>query len=153
MIGGARMAYWRLFYHLVWATKGRAALLVPEIEDPLYRALIHKADELRGFVFAANGMPDHAHLVTSIPPSIAPSDFVKHLKGSSSRFVHLEFGVPFDWQAGYGLFTISERNLDQAIDYVRRQKEHHRLGTIVPRLERTSDKDDGPRIVSDTDES
>ena len=28
------MAFWRLYYHVVWATKNREPLITPEIEPP-----------------------------------------------------------------------------------------------------------------------
>ena len=40
------MAFWRLYYHLVWATKNREPLIKPEIEKRLYAYLVHKAAEL-----------------------------------------------------------------------------------------------------------
>ena len=30
------MAFWRLFYHIVWATKGREPLITQELEAELY---------------------------------------------------------------------------------------------------------------------
>ena len=81
------MPYWRLFYHFVWTTHGRAPLIQPRIEQDLYPILISKCNELRGCeAIAVNGMPDHAHLIASVPPAISLSKFVKDLKGSSSRF-------------------------------------------------------------------
>ena len=40
------MAFWRLYYHLVWATKNREHLIHPTIEDRLYGYIINKAAEL-----------------------------------------------------------------------------------------------------------
>jgi putative transposase len=39
------MPFWRLYYHLVWATKNREPLIVPQIEPRLYAYLVHKAAE------------------------------------------------------------------------------------------------------------
>jgi len=36
-------------------------------------------------------MPDHVHLLISIPPQAKISDIVKHLKGVSSRYLFQEF--------------------------------------------------------------
>jgi putative transposase len=139
------MPYWRLFYHIVWATKSRLSLLTPDIKAPVYRVVSAKCDDLGVVLYAANGMPDHTHVVVAVPPRISLSTFVGQLKGSSSHFINAELDTPFAWQAGYGIFTVSARNLDQAIDYVRRQKEHHKAGTIIPALERFMDTEDGPR--------
>ncbi len=36
---------------------------------------------------------------------VSPAAFVKQLKGSSSRFITLEFKRPFAWQEGYGVYS------------------------------------------------
>ena len=138
------MAYWRLAYHIVWATKERLPLIAPEIEMPVYRALAHKCEELDAVLFAVNGMPDHVHVVAAVKPTLALSEFVKQLKGSSSRFVHLEYELPFQWQRGYGIFSISDKLISTAVDYVRHQKQHHAAGSDIPAYERIESADLGP---------
>jgi REP element-mobilizing transposase RayT len=138
------MPYWRLFYHIVWATEGRLALLTPQIEATLYPVLVSKSNAQGGRVYAVNGMPDHVHIVAAVPPALALADFVKKLKGSSSRIVRTEFQVEFAWQTGYGVFSVSERLLEQAVTYVQQQKEHHRNGTTISRLEYCAPEDEGP---------
>ena len=63
------MSLWRLYYHLVWATKERQPLINPETEAALYPYIISKADTLRCIVHAIGGVEDHIHLVVSIPPT------------------------------------------------------------------------------------
>jgi len=36
----------------------------------------------------------------------------------------------FSWQNGYGVFSLSQSDLDAAIAYVQRQAEHHRVITF-----------------------
>lgn len=141
------MPYWRLYYHIVWATDAREPLVEPRMEPGIFKIIGAKCKDQGGQIYAINGMPDHIHVIASAPPSLALSDFVKGLKGSSSRYVHTEFQQSFAWQTGYGIFSISQRSMVQAIQYVRRQKEHHRSGTLIPVLERFTSDDDGPRIM------
>ena len=85
------MALWRLYYHLVWATKERQSLITKELEPRLYGYIISKAGELDTIIHAINGIENHVHLVASIPPKISISDFVKKIKGSSSHYLnHLD---------------------------------------------------------------
>ncbi len=137
------MSRWRLYYHLVWATHQREMLITPTIENDIYAYLGEKCQEQRGLAYAINGMPDHVHLIVNIPPTMAVAMFVKNLKGSSSHFVTGYMKHPFRWQAGYNALTISERNLHQAIDYVRNQKSHHHAGKIYPHLENIPTISDG----------
>ncbi len=136
------MPYWQAYYHLVWTTRERQALIVPEIERMLYAIIRKKCEEKGGLAFVVNGMPDHVHVVTTIPPKVAASDFVGFVKGASSYVVQASYDLPFAWQRGYGLFTLSRRSLSQAIAYVQQQKEHHEAGTAIPALERVADDTD-----------
>lgn len=141
------MALWRLYYHLVWATKERHPFITPEIEPELYGYIIGKADTLGCITHAIGGIEDHIHLTSSIPPKLSIADFVQHLKGSSAY--HLNHGdfrtmSHFQWQRGYGVFSLGNKQLPEAIAYVVNQKNHHRQGTTIPALERCDQEDDGP---------
>jgi putative transposase len=59
-------------------------------------------------------------------------------KGASSHFVNhaLSSEEPFQWQPGYGALTFAKRDLPTIVRYVQAQKEHHRDGTLKPKMER-----------------
>ncbi len=93
--------------------------------------------ELDGIVHAVNGMPDHIHVVASIPPTITLSDVVRQIKGVSS---HLASHMPgnnalFAWQRDYGVVSLSESQLPVIIRYVELQQQHHQTQTLDARLE------------------
>ena len=140
------MTFWRLYYHLTWATKEREPLIQPEMEDRLYGYTIRKAAELGVYVYAVNGWFDHLHVVAAIPPKIAVADVIKHLKGSSSHDINHEMnlGYLFQWQRGYGALSIGEKQRAAAIEYVLKQKEHHQQQTTNAWLERADELDEGP---------
>ena len=48
--GENTMAYWRLFYHFVWATKNRTRLLTPELEPHVHRYSISKGGKLGALI-------------------------------------------------------------------------------------------------------
>jgi putative transposase len=134
--------YWRLHYHLVWATKERMPLITPDIEAELRGYLIGKADALEAIVHEVESVDDHIHLVVSIPPKINVSDFVGQLKGASAHHVnHMPNALgSFGWQRGYGAISVSPSGLDKAIDYVRNQKVHHKQNTAIRALARIDDE-------------
>jgi putative transposase len=140
------MAFWRLYYHLVWATRDRAHLIRPEIEDHLYAYMVYKAGELGVYVYAINGWYDHSHLVVSVPPRLALAEVVKRLKGASSHHMNhaLKLDEPFAWQRGYGALSLGERQRAQAEAYVLEQKSHHGQQTANAWLERYTELDEGP---------
>lgn len=132
------MAYWRLFYHTTWATKNREPLIEAEFEASLHNAIAAKTTDLGALVHAVGGTADHIHLVASVPPSAALADFVAQVKGSSSHFVNHTLSPPhrFSWQAGYGVLSFSDTQLDKVVKYVEHQREHHIERTAVPAFER-----------------
>ena len=140
------VAFWRLYYHLVWATKNREPLVGVEVEDRLYGYIVRKASELGVYVYAINGWSDHVHLVVASPPKHALADIVKRLKGSSSHYLNHSGGLAYEfaWQRGYGALSLGERQRPKAIAYVQGQKTHHEQQTANPWLEHCTDLDEGP---------
>lgn len=140
------MSFWRLYYHLVWTTKNREPVITPVIEDQLFPYLTRKVAELEMRLHAINGWYDHIHLVASIPPKLAVAEAVKRLKGGSSHYLNqlVRLDFTFAWQRGYGALSVGERQLDIAIAYVLKQKEHHTSQTTNKWLEMVTDLEDGP---------
>lgn len=53
------------------------------------------------------------------------SESVQKVKANSSRWLG-EKGVAFEWQKGYGAFSVSPSMVDAVKTYIARQAEHHR---------------------------
>jgi hypothetical protein len=68
------------------------------------------------------------------------------LKGSSSHHINHEPGASgnFGWQDEYGVVSFGEGYLARAVEYVQRQKEHHRAGDLWDVFERTDNPDGKP---------
>jgi putative transposase len=132
------MSYYKLFYHFVWATYGRYPLLVSATRDAVYGTIISKATKLGAYVHALNGVEDHVHLVATVPPAIALSQFIGQIKGASS---HIANTIPrqnpesFAWQGEFGVLSFSERDLPAVARYVQLQQQHHASNTLNDRLE------------------
>ncbi len=136
------MAFWRTYYHMVWATKERQPLITADRETDLYNYIIDKANNLHCIIHAIDGIEDHIHLIVSIPPSLSIAEFAKNIKGSSAHLLNKNHrlsandSIPFAWQRGYGVLSLGSKQLEQAISYVKNQKIHHSQGTAIPSLER-----------------
>jgi putative transposase len=134
------MSYWRLFYHLVWATKNREPLIDDDVQAGVERSFHLTSNDLGLIVHATGFMPEHVHLSVSIPPTIAIAEVVRRLKGASSRGVNRSNSAPaFGWQDGYGVLSFGEKNLPQVNAYILNQKEHHDSGTVIAALERDTE--------------
>jgi putative transposase len=135
------MTYWRLHYHLIFATFERKPGLTGEYEKVFYGVLYGKAKELDLKIHAAGNVPDHVHIVLSIPPKLSVADCVKHIKGSSAYAINHFPGSDgqFKWQEGYAALTIGESSLETVMAYAARQKEHHHEQTINAVYEKTDE--------------
>ena len=130
------MAHWRLFYHFVWTTKNREPWLTPDIVESVYRFLRSEAKKLYVPLFVIGGTADHVHILAAVGPAVSPAAFMKQLKGSSSRFIPLEFKRPFAWQDGYGVFSVSEQNVPDVKTYIDQQQQHHADGGLIEEWEK-----------------
>ncbi len=133
------MPYWRLYYHIVWATKYRQPLLNPEVELIIHNHIRTKSIGLGATLFAINGWVDHVHVVASVPPKLSLSKFIGQIKAvATTKFNktnHPE--APIYWQDEYAVFSFDEKRLPYYIRYVNQQKEHHAQKTEITALERT----------------
>ena len=138
------MPYWRLFYHFVWSTKNREPLLTTEVESLAYRCIQADAKKMYAPLCVMGGDKDHTHMLAAFRPAVSPADFVQQVKGSSSHLITDVLKIPFEWQQGYGVFSVSESDLDRVIRYIRNQKQHHANNTLIGEWEQTDNWNIGP---------
>ena len=74
------------------------------------------------------GVEDHVHLLVRINPKYAISATMKLLKANSARWINQEKKTrsKFQWQPGYGAFSVSKSGLKDVIAYIENQQEHHK---------------------------
>ena len=82
------------------------------------------------------GAADHVHVLFDMGKMVAPVKFVEQVKRESSKFVKTLGAqyVEFYWQRGYGMFSVSPKDRDEAESYVPHQEEHHRQRDLSGRI-------------------
>src|SRR5690348_4525505 len=123
--------------HCVWATKERRPLLKPELSCRLWPYLGGLARQNKMTLLMVGGAHDHAHVLLSIPPTLCVAKAIQLLKGNSSKWVHETFkGLwHFEWQEGYGAFSIGVSSVKDTMKYIENQAFHHRKMTFKDELE------------------
>jgi len=113
--------------HCVFSTKERRRLIIPELQARLYPYLGGIARENKMKALSIGGVEDHVHALLSIPSTISVAKAVQLLKGNSSKWIHETFPNLrlFEWQEGYGAFSISVSGLEDTKRYIQYQKQHH----------------------------
>jgi len=119
--------YSNLLSHVIFSTKDREALITRTLHDDLLAYMGGILRELGGVLRAANARPEHVHLLCSLPPTLATADALRVIKTNSSRWVHRERNYRgFDWQTGYGAFSVSASLAPSVVRYIQNQERHHR---------------------------
>lgn len=121
------MSYVRSLYHCVWSTKERRPFITPELEERLWKYMGGIARKNKMKVIAIGGVEDHIHVLLSLHQTVAVAKAIQLIKGGSSKWVHEEFPDhrTFEWQVGYGAFSIGISQTDDTVRYIGRQKDHH----------------------------
>jgi len=117
-----------ILIHCVWSTKKRDPFLGSEVCNRLWPYLGGIARENRMKALAIGGVADHVHMLISLPGTLSVSKALQLLKGNSSKWIHETFPKlhSFEWQEGYGAFSIGITAVDATVGYIRDQAEHHR---------------------------
>ena len=121
------MSYVSLHYHIVFAVKYRKPFIRNEWRERLHEYLGGTVGGLGGVSQIVGGTNDHVHLLFGLKSTHCLADFMRELKKSSSAWIHTEIGFKeFEWQAGYGAFTVSPTARPGVKSYIADQVEHHR---------------------------
>jgi putative transposase len=124
--------YTALFYHIVFSTKSRAGFIRPDIEERIWAYLGGVARHHKMTPIQIGGIEDHIHALVMAPPTLAPFEIAKYLKGDSSKWIREEFPdlLNFGWQDGYASFTVSKSNVPSVVSYIQNQRAHHQTQTF-----------------------
>jgi REP element-mobilizing transposase RayT len=124
-------SFTRLTYHIVFATKYRKRTINENNRERLYEYIGGTFRGKKGHVIEIGGVEDHGHVLAGLSPSLAVSDVIRDVKASSSKWMKEEAGVgQFEWQKGFGAFSISYDRIEAIRSYIRNQKEHHKTITF-----------------------
>ena len=117
------------FMHVVFSTKDRRPLILPELQTRLMAYVGGIMRKIGIGSVAIGGTTNHLHIVMKLPPLMPLAEAVQKLKANSSRWLG-EQGVRFEWQKGYGAFSVSKSNISAVMKYIANQEAHHRKITF-----------------------
>lgn len=115
--------------HCVFSTKNRVPSIPPEFQEQLWAYLAGIARNHHMPLLAVGGIANHVHLLVAIPQSTTVASAINHFKANSSRWMR-QRGNKFEWQKGYGAFSVSPSQVPAVKEYIRTQAEHHAKHTF-----------------------
>jgi REP element-mobilizing transposase RayT len=127
------MSYVNLLIHAVVRTyKNEQTLPTDHRIKFLYQEMWGIIKNRGGYLYRINSMPDHVHLFFTMPATISLSEFMKTLKGSSSKMLKSVDGFENfkAWGEGYAALSKSMDDKQKIINYIINQQEHHKTTTF-----------------------
>ncbi len=122
----------KLDVHITFHVKSTGMTIRPADLGRLFTYIAGILKKRHAIPIEIGGMPDHIHILTSLPKDITLSDLVRDIKADSSKWIKSLYPDyhSFAWQEGYGAFSVSPSLLEKTIQYIRQQEEHHRKRTF-----------------------
>jgi len=93
----------------------------------MHRYLAEISTRLDCPAIVVGGVEDHVHLLARQARTITLADWIKELNRASSLWAKAQdrSGESFQWQAGYGAFSVSQSQSEEVRRYIACQEEHH----------------------------
>ena len=105
-------------------------MIVPDLQPRIYDYLGGITRGLGGILVEIGWIADHVHILVILKPTTLLSDFMRELKSSSSKWAREITGGKFEWQNGYGAFTVGKSQIPTVRKYIQNQERHHRSNTF-----------------------
>lgn len=124
--------YTQLYIQIVFAVKGRESLVSREHREELQKYITGIIQQQNCKLLAIYCIPDHTHVLVGLKPDTALSDLVRDIKANSSKFIKEKHWVrgKFEWQEDFGAFSYAHSQLQDVIQYILNQEEHHKKRTF-----------------------
>ncbi|HEX6845739.1 MAG TPA: IS200/IS605 family transposase [Chitinophagaceae bacterium] len=124
--------YHQIYLQTVFAVKYRAAVLDKAWRSKVQGVIGNLIIETGCKTIIVNGVEDYMHCFPGLRPVISVSDLMKTVKAKSSKYINDQLLTKerFEWQAGYGVFSYRQRDVDQIYKYIQNQEEHHKVKTF-----------------------
>lgn len=104
---------WECKYHIVWIPKYRRKRLFGELRQELGQVLRDLARQKESEVIEGHLLPDHVHMLISIPPKYSVVQVVGYIKGKSAIWIARTYGGgqrnfmdEHFWAQGYYVSTV-----------------------------------------------
>lgn len=117
-----------IYVHAVWTTKHRESCLLKPLRYKLLEHIRNHAKKKDIQLEIINGVEDHLHCLFKMKSTQTIAEIIKNIKGESARWIN-EVGLlhkHFQWQDGYGVFSVSPQNVGKVKRYIFNQESHHK---------------------------
>jgi len=116
-----------LLIHVVFSTKGRAAFIDDTVRADLHAYLASIVRHANSECFRVGGTADHVHILSTLSRTTTIAKVIGEAKRNSSKWIKTKGGnlQLFQWQNGYGAFSVSFSKITEVREYISNQMNHH----------------------------
>ncbi len=115
--------------HIIFSTHERVDTIHDEYREHLYNLIAGVAEGYHCNMRAVGGTNNHIHMLMSLHQDSRLSYVIRDCKIATSKWIH-EHGGQFQWQTGYGAFSVGQRELGVVTNYILTQQVHHQKHTF-----------------------
>ena len=129
----SKHSYNKVWIHFIWETSNKHKVFTIEARRKISNFLYNYCKDKIIFMKINYVNAEHVHTLIDLPTNLSIEDCIKLLKGSSSFYINENriTNSKFSWGKGYGAFSVSSSNLEQVVNYIKNQKEHHRTKSFT----------------------
>ena len=122
------MSYIQSIYHIVFRTYRSGQTINEEHERELYAVIIKQTENLRAKLIRIGGIPDHLHILVSLPADLSVAKYVQAVKAFTSKWLRENPNFTYwnGWGREYAAISYGIRDKDMIANYIYNQKEHHK---------------------------
>ena len=120
---------WECKYHVIFIPKCRRKTLYEQLSQHLGEVFKRLAEYKESRIEEGHLMPDHVHMLISIPPKYSVSQVIGYIKGKSAIHLARAYGErkrnfvgQHFWARGYFVSTVG-RDEESIRQYIRHQEE------------------------------
>lgn len=116
----------QVLIHVIFSTKHQQPFITEKLEPFLYDKISKILfDECYSPALIIGGGAEHIHIIYAQSREWSPDALINRVKTRSAAFMK-KWNADFDWQEGYGAFTISRSEDEIEKKYIADQKEFHK---------------------------
>ena len=125
--------YTQLHIQFVFAVKFREAVINPVWKEDLHKYITGVIQKKTHKMLAINAMPDHLHMLIGYRPVDHMSDMIRVVKNASKDWMNENnlTKSKFQWQDGFGAFSYTKKDINDVINYIKMQEQHHHKKTFL----------------------
>lgn len=117
----------QVYIHIIFSVKRREPLILEDFQNELYAYMVSILKSLETNVLKIGGASDHIHILAVLSRKYSISKIIEEIKKSSSKWLKSKDIKlsNFYWQQGYGIFSVSQSQVENVKKYIENQKKHH----------------------------